>query len=231
MGRAAALVGGLLHIEAAAHRPIRLVEIGASAGLNLRADAFRVESKLGDAAYGPSSSPVRLTDAWEGTPPPAGQPRIVERLGCDLAPVDPRTTHGRLTLTSYVWADMVDRLERLRGALTLAARIPAPVVTAAAGEFIDTLRLEEGTTLLVWHSVMWQYVDAPERERILARLDALGDAATPRAGLAHLSLEPRPGGSLGTRDMLVTLRTWPDGPERVLGQAPAHGVPVTWNPG
>jgi hypothetical protein len=68
----------------------------------------------------------------------------------------------------------------------------------------------------------------PERERVLARLDVLGAAASARSGLAHLSLEPRPGGSLGTRDMLLTLRTWPDGSERVLGLAPAHGIPVLW---
>ncbi len=229
VGRAAALVGGLLHVQAADRRPIRLVEIGASAGLNLRADAFFVESRPGGPAYGPSSSPVRLTDAWSGTPPPTGELSIVERLGCDLAPVDPRTTQGRLTLTSYVWADMVARLERLRGALELAARIPARVIAAGAGDLLDGLTLTDGSTLVVWHSMMWQYVDAPERERVLARLDALGATATPRAGLAHLSLEPRPGGSLGTRDMLVTLRTWPHGSERVLGQAPAHGIPVVWD--
>jgi hypothetical protein len=231
VGRAAALVGGLLHIRAAQDLPIRLVEIGASAGLNLRADAFVVHSHTGGQAYGPSDSPVRLTGAWAGSPPPLGHLRVVERLGCDLAPVDPRTTQGRLTLTSYVWADMIARLERLRGALELAARIPARVLTASAGDLLDTLKLREGSTLAVWHSVMWQYVDAAERDRVLRRLDTLGATASPRAGLAHLSLEPRPGGSLGTRDMLVTLRTWPDGTERVLGQAPAHGLPVTWGAG
>ena len=172
---------------------------------------------------------MRLTGAWTGTPPPSGEPRIIERLGCDLAPVDPGTTQGRLTLTSYVWADMVARLERLRGALELAARIPARVLTAGAGDFLDGLELAEGSTLVVWHSVMWQYVDEPERERVLARLDALGATATSQAGLAHLSLEPRPDSPLGTRDMLVTLRTWPDGPGRVLGRAAAHGIPVIWD--
>jgi len=228
VGRAAALIGGLLHLQAEAQLPIRLTEIGASAGLNLRADAFFVKSQPSGQTYGPSTSPVRLTHAWAGTPPPPGGLEIVERLGCDLAPVDPRTTEGRLTLTSYVWADMVTRLERLRGALELAARIPARVFTASAGDFLDRVALQDGSTLVVWHSVMWQYVDAPERERVLARLDTLGSAATPQARLAHPSLEPRPDAALGTRDMLVTLRTWPDGTQRILGTAPAHGLPVTW---
>ena len=38
VGRAAALLGGLRHIAAEQRLPIRLIEVGASAGLNLRAD-------------------------------------------------------------------------------------------------------------------------------------------------------------------------------------------------
>lgn len=47
VGRAAALIGGLLHLVADDDRPVRLVEIGASAGLNLRADRFRSSWQTG----------------------------------------------------------------------------------------------------------------------------------------------------------------------------------------
>lgn len=69
VGRAAPLVGGLLTIADACRPagapapPIRLLEIGASAGLNLRADRFRFLHEGG--AYGPES-PVVLPDAWRG---------------------------------------------------------------------------------------------------------------------------------------------------------------------
>jgi hypothetical protein len=154
--------------------------------------------------------------------------RVVERRGCDLAPVDPTTPAGRTVLTSFVWADMTDRLERLRGALELARRLPAEVVAASAAEFVEGLRLAEGTTLVVWHSVMWQYLDAAERARVVARLDALGTGATPTAGLAHLALEPGRRTSGARHEFLVTLRTWPGGEERLLGAARAHGLPTTW---
>ena len=125
VGRAAALIGGLLHLVADNDdRPLRLVEIGASAGLNLRADRFRVELADGR-SVGPAGSPVVLRDPWQGPLPPL-RPRlvVVERLGCDVAPLDPATTEGRLRLTSYVWPDQLERLDRLRGALQLAARGP-----------------------------------------------------------------------------------------------------------
>ena len=160
VGRSAALIGGLLHLADGDRRPLRLVEIGASAGLNLRADRFRVELADGR-SIGPGSSAVVLTDPWQGQLPPlGGQLHVVERLGCDQAPLDPTTAEGRLRLTSYVWPDQPERLERLRGALAVAAEVPASVEASGAADFLDRLALQDGTTTVVWHSVMWQYLDA-----------------------------------------------------------------------
>jgi hypothetical protein len=228
VGRAAALVGGLLRVAAADARPLRLVEIGTSAGLNLRADRFRIELADGR-AVGPAESPVVLTDAWHGGLPPLDRALVVvERTGCDLAPVDPTTTEGRLLLTSYVWPDQLARLERLRGALELAREVPATVVASGAADFLDGIELREGTTTVVWHSVMWQYLDAAERARVAARLDELGAHASDRAGFAHLALEPRRQTPGAAHEFLVVLRTWPGAEERVLGRAEPHGLPTTW---
>ncbi len=229
VGRAAALVGGLLQVAAADARPLRLVEIGTSAGLNLRADRFRIELADGR-AVGPAQSPVVLTDAWHGHRlPPLDQPLVVvERIGCDLAPVDPTTTEGRLLLTSYVWPDQLARLERLRGALELAREVQATVVAAGAADFLDGIELREGTTTVVWHSVMWQYLGPAERARVTARLDELGTHASDRAGFAHLALEPRRRAEEAGHEFLVVLRTWPGGVEQVLGRAEPHGLPTTW---
>ncbi len=143
VGRSAALIGGLLHLAADDDRPLRLVEIGASAGLNLRADLFRVELADGR-SVGPAESPVVLRDPWRGPPPPLrARLEVVERLGCDMAPLDPTTTEGRLRLMSYVWPDQLARLERLRGALELARDVPATVVAAGAGDFLDRVELRE----------------------------------------------------------------------------------------
>src|SRR5215469_16297933 len=118
VGRAAALLGGLRHIATECELPVRLIEVGASAGLNLRADRFYVPGDAG--SYGDPDSPVVLPGGWQGEPPPTSRVDVIERVGGDLAPVDPTTADGRLRLTAYVWPDQADRLSRLRGALTLA---------------------------------------------------------------------------------------------------------------
>ena len=63
----AVLIGGLLHLlhRLPRPRPVRLWEIGASAGLNLRADHACVTD--GDAVvWGDERSSFRLVDAWHG---------------------------------------------------------------------------------------------------------------------------------------------------------------------
>ncbi|MGH3243637.1 MAG: DUF2332 family protein, partial [Spirillospora sp.] len=114
VGRASPLVGGLLTVAGATGGlPVRLLEIGASAGLNLRADHFRILYEGG--GYGPES-PVVLPDAWRGAVPAEVPLVVAERLGCDLAPLDPGSADARRRLLSYVWPDQAARVGRLRAA-------------------------------------------------------------------------------------------------------------------
>lgn len=222
VGRGAALVGALCHLAAEADLPIRLVEIGTSAGLNLRADQFRI---TGDGvAYGPADSPVQLSNAWLGQPPPAATLRVVSRVGGDLAPIDPVRPDGRLRLSAFVWADQAERFIRLRGACDLAAQVPAEVRQESAAETLARTSLEEGTWTVLWHSIMWQYLSIAQQVELNEAIATLGASATPRARFAHVCLEL----VSGTADTPIELVTWPGGIRRRLGAAPPHGVPVTW---
>jgi hypothetical protein len=221
VGRAAALLGGLRHVAAEAGLPIRLVEVGASAGLNLRADWFCVPGVSG--RYGDPRSPVVLGDGWLGDAPPESRIEVVERAGGDLAPIDPLTDQGRLTLTAYVWPDQADRLSRLRGAFGIAARVPAELRAESASATLARMRLVPGTWTVLWHSIFRQYLDDAQRAELADGVTGLGAAATQEARFAYLYLEQSRAG--GCR---VTLTTWPGGRRRVLGSAPAHGLPVRW---
>ncbi len=226
VGRAAALMGGLLHVGARWQHPVRLFELGSSGGLNLRADHFGYADQAGR-RFGDPTSPVQLR--WSGRalePWPALQIRT--RLGCDVHPVDPATTEGRLLLTSYVWADQTERLARLRGAFEVAARVPAGVRRARAADFVSGVDLVAGTTTVVWHSVMWQYLDRDEQQVVHARLAELGAAATDEQPFVHLRLEPMRRTPDGPHDFLVAGQLWPGGKLRILGESAGHGVPTTW---
>jgi hypothetical protein len=221
VGRAAALIGGLLTINAEHSLPIRLVEVGASAGLNLRADHFRVSGDTG--SWGDPRSAVVLSHAWQGPPPPEGRIEIVERIGADLAPIDPATADGRLRLTAYVWPDQAERLARLRGALDIAGRVPAELRSESATDTVASTELRPGTWTVLWHSIFRQYLSEAQRAELAAGVSRLGAAATATSRFAYLYLEQsRTGGCP------VTLTTWPGGVRKVLGAASPHGIPVRW---
>jgi hypothetical protein len=222
VGRSAALLGGLLSLNARHQMPVRLVEVGASAGLNLRADYYRVDGDV--ACYGDPSSPVVLGHAWQGWPPPAGHIEIVERIGGDLAPIDPVSPAGKLTLTAYVWPDQAERLARLRGALDIAALVPAELRAESATETLAGTELAPGTWTVLWHSIFRQYLDLAQRAELADEVARLGAAATMRSRFAYLFLEQSRAGGCQ-----VVLTTWPGGVRQELGTGSAHGIPVQWN--
>ena len=222
VGRGAALAGALCYLVAETACPVRLVEIGASAGLNLRADRFWISGA--GVSYGDQSSPVRMRGGWLGQPPPVRPVEVVSRTGGDLTPLDPLSEDGRVRLSAYVWADQVARMERLRGALDLAARIPADLRAEPASVTLAGIRLVPGTWTVLWHSIMQQYLDAEQARELTDGVAALGATATETARFAHVTLEL----VRGTPQTPVEGTTWPGATGRRLGTAPPHGLPVTW---
>lgn len=226
VGRSAALIGGLLMLTHRFRLPIRLFEIGSSAGLNLRADHYRYRFPGGH--WGPADSPVRIDDAWRGRTPPGSAVRIVERAGYDIAPVDATGTDGELTLLSYVWPDMTLRLNRLRAAIEVARRVPASLTRRPAADAVADLDVAEGALTVLWHSVTWQYIDHGERGAVRAGIDALAARAGPDRPFAHLLLEPQRRTPGAPHTFVVRVHSWPGDEDRILGECSPHGPPVTW---
>ncbi|MGD1205889.1 DUF2332 domain-containing protein [Mycobacterium seoulense] len=227
VGRSAALIGALLRVNREVGLPVRLFEIGTSAGLNLRADHFRY--RFTDGHWGPSDSPVTIADAWRGALPPGGGVRIVERHGYDIAPIDVTGADGELTVLSYVWPDQAARLERLRGAIDVARRVPARLERRTAGDAVAGLTLADGALTVLWHSITWQYLSGEERETVRARVRALGGRADERSPFVHLTLEPARGAPDSPIRFLVRARRWPGGELEILGECHPHGPPVQWH--
>jgi hypothetical protein len=224
VGRSGALLGGFLIVARETGLPLRTLELGASAGLNMRWDAFRYEGE--GATWGEPSSPVRLDVA---PPVAAAVPTVAvaERAGCDPAPVDPATEDGRLTLMSYLWPDQPERRARLEGAIALACRAPIAVERAPAADWLAA-RLDAvapGVATVVYHSMVRQYLSSAERARLNAILADAGAKATAAAPLARLAFEPA--GPLAE----VRLTSWPGGRERVVAAAGYHGQPLRWSGG
>lgn len=227
--RSAALLTGVLHaVRQTGLSRVRLLEVGASGGLNLLVDHFRLE---GDGwASGPAGSPLVLGDVVHGPvrlPLPTWS--VVGRRGCDLEPVDVSTDVGRLQLESFVWPDHVHRFHRLRAALAVAQDVPVQVDRSAAGEWLAeqlAAPVERDVLTVVWHSITRMYWSSSE----VAAVDrAVADAAT-RRPVARVAMEYGPD---APRAQLTVQLSHGNGlqPRHLLGRVADHGIPVTLGDG
>jgi hypothetical protein len=222
VGRSAVLMGGLLEIAAAFPQPMELLELGASAGLNLLLDRYSYD--LGGRATGDPLSPVRLEPQWEGLPPRDADVAVAARRGVDLNPLDPRRDAERLV--AYVWPDQQARLVRLQAALAIASAHPPPVDRGDAAEWLEARlaeRAQAGKTRVVYHSVAFQYFPAATQAKIAALAAAAGAAATTAAPFAWLRYEADPDDRFTLR-----LRLWPGHGDRLLAWAHPHGTWIRW---
>ncbi len=233
--RSAVLLPGWLYVAQRTGLPLALVEIGASAGLNLWADQWQHDH--GNWSW-PGESDVHITSEWRGPPPPLPTQlstlRILSRRACDLLPVDITQTAQRQRLASYVWPDQTERLQLLGAALNKAAlwavQSGLHIEAMDAASFLEReLRtLPEGQTTLVFHSIVWQYLAAPERQRLQAVITSAGARATAKAPLVWLSYEF----SAADQPAQLRCRTWPsaqpEGDDELLAYAHPHGAWVEW---
>ncbi|TMJ98052.1 MAG: DUF2332 domain-containing protein [Actinobacteria bacterium] len=222
VGRSAALLGGFLTVAAETGLPLRLLEVGSSAGLNLRWDHYRYEGVVG--SWGDRASPVRIIGAFtQGRPPLNVTPEILDRLGCDQNPLDPETEDGRLGVMSFVWADQLERMRLLRAALDVARAVPAQIERADAADWLSArLDVRPGTATVLFHSIVAQHLPRPRRVEMRRTIEHVGAAATTDAPLAWLRMEP------AGDQAEVRLTVWPEGRDRLLATAGFHGAEVRW---
>ncbi len=227
-GRSAALLGGFLLVARRAGLPLRLLEVGASAGLNLRWDRFRYESAAG--VWGEEASRVRFVDPFVDRVPDLDLvPEVAERAGCDPYPIDPTTEEGRLTLMSYVWADQLARFELLNGAIEVARAHPAMVERADALEWLPRMMEREATgrATVVFHSMFLHYLSREDQHGLADVIAEAGARATPDAPLARLAMEAKDIEAVPPV-IEVRLQSWPLATDEVIAIVQPHGPPVRW---
>jgi hypothetical protein len=229
-GRSAVLYAVLLWLSARHRRPVRLLEIGASAGLNLLADRYAYE--IDSTVLGDPDAALRFAQPWQPAPPgdlaaAARVLRITHREGCDPHPLDPSNPDDRRRLRSYIWPDEPDRLRRLDAALAIAAPAPPMVVRAPAAEWLaDALeRRRAGELTVVWHSVMRQYVD-PDEWASLGERFAEAVRAAPDRPVVWVGMEP---GEDHVAGFVVSVSEDPVRDPVPVATCGDHGPPVRWD--
>jgi hypothetical protein len=201
-------------------RPLELLELGPSAGLNLVWDRYRYRYATGDWGDGP------LVLAGEDrVPPPTSlldkRVDVLRRRGIDLAPVDATSENGARLLESFVWADQEARIERLRLAIDELRRDPPELIRGDYGAELPALLADrvEGAQLIVFETASTQYLSRAEHERLREAMHEAGLVAP----FTYLT-------TYGPADDGYALRAidWPSGESRVVVRLDFHGAWLEW---
>lgn len=205
-------------------RPVHLIEVGASAGLNLRFDRYGYT--LGKHTFGNLASPVQIAATLYGTTPLPDLddvPKLASVQGVDLNPVDVRDPDARAWLEALVWPENHDQRVLLSAALALTAMDPPEIRKGDAVDVLPRLAAElpAGEPRVVYHSATRMHVPRNRLAAFDEAIESVGD----NGPLWRLSVEdapdPDPRPAPVRRGAGLQLRG-PDGEEHTVAVVNGH---------
>ena len=158
-------------------RALGLIEVGASAGLNLFWDRYLL--RYSGRCLGPPQSPVVLDceDRGSGsTPFPSSAPDVAWRAGIDLEPVDIGDDQAALWLRALVWPEHPRRAATLAAAMDLAQSDPPRLLAGDALDLLPGLISEVPSDLLlcVCHTMVLHQLSREQKKQFAALLQSAG---------------------------------------------------------
>lgn len=192
VARAAGLVAALMALNADAPMPCELLEIGASAGLNLNLAHYAC--RIGNVAAMAPRSPVMLAPEWRGHGVPDRPVALTRAVGVDINPLDVRHESDRERLEAFVWPGEQARSARLRAAIGIAQRHPPLVERGRASHWLArelAAPQPAGVRRVVFHAMVLQYADPAERRSVEAALAEAGARADATRPLVRIGIEWR----------------------------------------
>lgn len=217
---------------------VDLVDLGASAGLNLVADHRRFDYFAGDLLIGrlgraPREQFVVQVDNDVGQWSDVhwnSSPIIVNRIGCDQNPLRLETEADERQLMSFVWADQPNRLDRLKEGLQAQRKVKVDLQRVTLPDelpgFLNRLPAAE-RPLVLYNTVVKIYF--PDR---IAEMDQIVAAWAAAQSRPILWLQWEPGGdNPSSPTMAWTRDLWQNGRHTrdQIGWVHPHGLRIVGN--
>lgn len=206
-------------------QPLSVIEIGASAGLNLNFDLYWYKYS-NDSKVGLKSSNVELTCEIRGntSPPiPKKLPVIATKIGIDLNPLDITNNEDKLWLQALIWPEHVERFEILDKAINIAQSNPPKILKGDGLALLDQALTEclPNSTICIIHSFTLNQFSEEHRQEFYNKLKAEGK----KRPIYVLSLE-----WLNSKKPLLSLDIYQEGQrsEKTLAYGESHGNWLEW---
>lgn len=219
--------------------PVALIDVGASAGLNLLLDRYSYEYTD---EHGRVVNQILPAEGRHGTPlihcmlragsaaawrPPMALPEVAFAAGIDASPIDVTDDDAVRWLKACIWPGMDDRFVRLSAAIELARTAPPSITRGDAVDALDeqVVAAHAHGHPLVLTSWVLNYLPFERQQAFVECLDRLGAAFDLSWIVAESPAEtpglPLPAGA--DEDLtVVSLVRWRSGRREVERRATAH---------
>ena len=221
-------IGNLPRVAVAGGR-VGLLEIGPSAGLNLRLDRYRYvyrddagrEVRWGEA----DAHPILECSVLNGELPPVpGALDVVARRGLDLNPIDLADPEELRWLRALIWPEHIERAQLMDQAIALAEEVPIEIEAGDATRDleaqIEKLPADAPRVLFATH-VFYQI----PREGLIAILESIARASR------SLPVDLIVMESTGEGDSRIDWFAFEEGERKsrtALGRSDSHGRSIEW---
>jgi hypothetical protein len=240
-GRSALIGPGLSWLAPKLGAPPALVDVGASAGLGLLCDRYRLDYGA-HGTTGPADSPVVARCEVLGGSPPIEEriPELATRLGIDRSPIDVSKPEDARWLLACVWPD-TGRLERTAASIELAQRDLPTLVKGDANEVLPGVLADLPARIPAVVLTTWAlaYFSLDQRARFVEILEE----ASRQRPVAWMSLEgsgvveafadvpeEKHDGIAGNPQGVIIFDNGSQQPE-LLALAHPHGLWIDWRAG
>ncbi len=204
-------------------RPLHLVEIGASAGLNLSWDRYAYDygemRRCGD-----MNSPVQIKCAVKGKsipPLPERFPEVSARVGIDVNPLDVNDPEATLWLRALVWPEHEERAELLQQAVQVTRQNQPTLIRGDGVESLPAVieAVPDGSVLCILR--MFTPISPESRDRLSSLISSYGA----KRDVFMISSRPH-----GRDESKLLLRSFVNGitAEKCVAYFQNHGAWIEW---
>jgi len=240
IGRCSVLRPAWAVVAEEVQRPLGLVELGCSAGLNLLFDQWAYAYSPDGPRYGDPATDVLVEAQSRGGALPAlGPVELGSRVGIDLHPIPVADDEAARWLLACVWPEQLSRFRRLQKAIEVARTRQLRLVAGDIVELLPSIaqNVPMDQHLSVQNSWVLNYLPIQARQQLMSVLNDLGvtrdlswvSIESPEFA-PGLDLPARRDGAGDSGASVAVLSTWRDGHRTVrrLADCHPHGAWLRW---
>lgn len=168
------------YIYSISQKPLALIEIGTSAGLQLLWDQYTYSYGTNDDIYGDENSEVHISSEIIGEKRPhldGGIPPVISRIGIDLNTMDLTDDEDYLWLNALIWPEHQERRDLFQKA---AEYVKAASLTLIEGDGVELLssltkEISNNYCICVFHTHVANQMSQEVKAKLLQQVKTIGE--------------------------------------------------------